>query len=94
MATVYILYSLELNKFYIGSCIDLQMRLHQHINKDFGNSFTSKVADWVVFLAIDNLNYEQSRCIEQHIKKMKSVTYIKNLKIYPEIVGKLIERYK
>ena len=94
MATVYILYSLELNKFYIGSCDDLQIRLQQHLFKGFGNSFTSQVADWVVFFSIDNLDYHQCRCIEQHIKKMKSKIYIQNLKKYPDIVLQLVEKYK
>jgi putative endonuclease len=31
--------------------------------------------------------------IEQHIKKMKSKVYIQNLKRYPEILQKLINKY-
>ena len=93
MASVYFLYSNTLNRYYIGSCKDLSYRIDQHINKDFTNAFTAKVQDWTLYFYIDELEYKQARMIEQHIKKMKSSTYVKNLKQYPEIIKKLIEKY-
>ncbi len=93
MASVYVLYSNTLNRYYIGSCKDLSYRIDQHINKDFTNAFTAKVQDWTLYFCIDELEYKQARMIEQHIKKMKSSTYVKNLKQYPEIIKKLIEKY-
>ena len=53
-----------------------------------------KAIDWGLFLTIENLNYQQARFVEAHIKKMKSTDYIKNLKKYPEMVSKLVEKYK
>jgi putative endonuclease len=93
MASVYILYSKELNKYYIGSCLVLDERLVQHQNKTFSNSFTSKASDWTLFYSISDLNYTQARAIESHIKKMKSRTYIENLKRFSEISQKLTEKY-
>ncbi len=93
MATVYILYSNRKNIFYIGSCLDLETRLKEHLNKQFNKSYTARADDWLIFLKIDNLAYEQARKIEQHIKKMKSKKYILNLKKYPEIIEKLIIKY-
>ena len=58
------------------------------------DSFTSKTEDWELFFTINDLDYKQSRSIELHIKKMKSVIYIKNLRQYPGMVAKLIERYR
>ena len=58
MAYVYILYSENLNRFYIGSCIDLKFRLEQHLNKEFSQSFTSKTNDWNLFYYLDNLDYK------------------------------------
>ncbi len=89
MASVYILYSKKLDKFYIGSCKDLATRIDQHISKKFTTGFTSKVNDWELFLSKNDLDYEQARLIENHIKKMKSKTYILNLKKYPEILEKI-----
>ena len=93
MASVYILFSKNLDRFYTGSCNDLDFRLNQHLNKEFAKSFTAKSNDWELFLLIDDLQYEQARLIERHIKKMKSKTYIQNLKKYPELVQKLIAKY-
>ncbi|QDW24108.1 GIY-YIG nuclease family protein [Pedobacter sp. KBS0701] len=94
MASVYILFSKKINRFYTGSCLDLLQRLQSHKDKSFTDSFTSKTEDWELFFTIDDLDYKQSRLIELHIKKKKSIIYIKNLKQYPELVTKLIERYR
>ena len=93
MASVYILFSETLDRFYTGSCKDRSYRIEQHFNKDFADSFTAKTDDWVLYFFVDDLEYEQARSIEEHIKKMKSKRYIQNLKKYPEIIQKLIMKY-
>ncbi len=94
MATVYIIYSTSINQFYIGSCLDLQQRLKQHLNKSYLVGFTHRADDWELFYSTVNLEYETARKIETHIKKMKSRKYLENLKLYPEIMEKLIEKYR
>jgi putative endonuclease len=76
MASVYILYSNELKRFYTGSCKDISYRIDQHLNKEFADSFTALAKDWQLYCAIDELGYKQARSIELYIKKMKSSTYI------------------
>jgi putative endonuclease len=93
MAHVYILYSENLNKYYVGSCLNLKERLQEHILKKFPNCFTSKDNSWILFFEIPNLEYKQSRDIERHIKSMKSSKYIKNLANYPEMLEKLKVKY-
>ncbi|MSQ79757.1 MAG: GIY-YIG nuclease family protein [Flavobacteriaceae bacterium] len=93
MASVYILFSKDLDRFYTGSCNDLSYRIGQHLNKEFQTSFTSKVDDWVLFFFIDDLGYEQARSIELHIKRMKSKIYIENLRMYPTMVERLKRKY-
>lgn len=93
MATVYILHSLSIDQFYIGSCLDLHQRLEKHIDKSYQVGFTHRADDWELFYSIENLEYETARKIETHIKKMKSRKYIKNLKSYPEIMEKLMIKY-
>ena len=90
MAFVYILYSKSLDRFYTGSCLDLEVRMNQHLEKKYSDSFTRNSNDWELFLSIPNLEYSQARIIESHIKKMKSKVYIKNLKKYPELLNKLL----
>lgn len=94
MASVYVLFSKKLDRFYTGSCLDLSERLDEHLRGIYADSFTSKAPDWELFHRIDNLTYQQARLIELHIKKMKSKVYIENLKKYEEIKTRLIELYK
>ncbi|MBI4945403.1 MAG: GIY-YIG nuclease family protein [Bacteroidetes bacterium] len=78
MASVYILYSKRLNRFYTGSCHEIKLRIDQHLEKLYKNSFTAKTDDWELFFSIENIEYRQARHIEKHIKKMKSKQYIFN----------------
>ncbi|MBS1610291.1 MAG: GIY-YIG nuclease family protein [Bacteroidetes bacterium] len=94
MAFVYILNSKSLDKYYIGSCEDLNLRLEQHFSGFFDKAYTSTAKDWIVYFVIENLGYKQARNIEMHIKKMKSKKYIESLKKYPELQQELIMKYK
>jgi len=75
---VYILFSDTLNQFYIGETVDFE---------------ASKANDWELFLKIVCKDRVQARKIETHIKSMKSKKYINDLKDYPEIINRLIQRY-
>ncbi len=90
MASVYILYSEKLGKYYIGN---IQQRIEEHKNKKFPECFTSKENNWNLFFEVSDLEYKQARSIEKHIKAMKSSVYIINIKKYPEMLQKLKERY-
>ena len=90
---VYIIYSKNLNKYYVGETSDLQKRLEEHKSGFYVNSYTSKAQDWILFFQIDCEHKAQALNIEKHIKKMKSRNYLINLKTYPEIGIKLKERY-
>ena len=85
MAYAYILYSKTIDNYYIGSCKEIENRLKQHRGNHFKTGFTKRTKDWKVYFLIENLEYQQARNIEKHIKRMKSKTYILNLKKYPEI---------
>ena len=89
---VYILHSAKLNRFYIGETANLTQRLQFHQNS-LPHKFTAKAKDWTLFYKIECQNKRQATAIEGHIKRMKSKTYIENLKKYPEISQKLLLRY-
>ncbi len=95
MSYCYILFSKKLNKFYTGftqnSVVD---RLEKHNSNAYGKHFTSIANDWEIFLSIKCDTNSQAVKIEKHIKAMKSTTYIKNLSKYPEIIEKLLLKYK
>jgi putative endonuclease len=90
VAAVYILFSNRINRFYTGSCLNLNERLDQHKNRVFPDSFTSVADDWELFLSFENLEYNHARAIELRIKKMKSSKYIRNLKLHEELRNKLL----
>ncbi|HEY5408691.1 MAG TPA: GIY-YIG nuclease family protein [Ginsengibacter sp.] len=94
MADVYILYSKKLDKYYIGGCTNIIERLSEHLNKKYFDNYTAKADDWILYFSMENLEYNQARLIESHIKKMKSKKYIENLRRYEELSKKLIGLYK
>jgi putative endonuclease len=87
----YILFSVELDRFYTGATVlDPEVRLENHLVDYYGNKkYTAKAKDWQLFMAIECATMDQARKIESHIKRMKSSTYIRNLIEYPEIIKKL-----
>ena len=93
MDCVYILHSVKLNRFYIGYTSTFETRLEFHQNAA-NHKFTSNTNDWTVFLKINCESKSQALQIEQHIKNMKSKIYIENLLKYPEMILKLLDKYK
>ena len=74
---VYILYSAEIDRYYIGSTDNMEVRLQKHIAGT--TRFTSRTNDWkIVFIkeCIDRANAIKE---ERRIKKMKSRKYIEKL---------------
>ena len=93
MATVYILYSSKIDKYYIGSCKNLESRLKMHFEGKFSKAYTKNTDDWIVYFQFDHEDIEVVRKIEAHIKRMKSRIYIENLIRFPEMIEKLILKY-
>ena len=77
MPYTYILFSAKLNKYYVGACIDMERRLHEH---NTGHStFTSLGIPWELRYkeSFDTLPEAKKR--EAYIKRMKSRKYIEQL---------------
>lgn len=90
---VYILHSKKLNRYYIGYTSNLDLRLEFHRNAP-QNKFTANANDWTLFFNFKCNNKTQALFVEKHIKNMKSKKYIENLIVYPEIIDKLLTKYK
>ena len=84
-----------MDRYYTGSTKLLpDERLKNHVLEYYGKSkFTSKTKDWLLFYSIECQSKQQAQNIEKHIKSMKSKTYIRNLKVFPEITVKLLLRF-
>ena len=70
MFYVYILYSKIIDKYYIGSCQNIQDRLNDHLNSR--SKYTKIAKDW-------ELKHSEAYQREMKVKKMKSRKYIENL---------------
>ena len=79
MHLLYIIFSSELNKYYIGETSNFQDRLFQHNTGFYKNSYTSKASDWNPVLIIEFDNISQARKAEAFIKKMNSRDFILRL---------------
>ncbi|MBP0612373.1 GIY-YIG nuclease family protein [Chryseobacterium sp. cx-311] len=90
---VCILYSEISDKFFIGETSNIENRLTKHNQHFYDCSFTKIAVDWELFYIIECRDIAVARKIEKHIKRMKSRTYIYNLKIHPEILQKLLLKY-
>jgi putative endonuclease len=79
---VYILYSIQMDQFYVGSSCNLEDRLNRH--KNHGSKSTKKATDWelVYFEKFSDRTLAVRRELE--IKKKKSRKYIEFL-IHGEI---------
>ena len=93
MHIVYILHSKKLDRFYTGYSSNLEERFEFHQNS-LPHKFTAKAQDWRHFHSVECGSKKQALDIEAHIKRMKSSIYIKNLKKYPEMIEKLLEKYR
>jgi putative endonuclease len=76
-AYCYILYSHKLNKYYVGSTIDIRRRLEEHNRGK--EKFTSTGTPWALVHKEVFKSLTEARQRELYIKKMKSRKYIESL---------------
>ena len=80
---VYIIYSVLLDKYYIGYTSDLAKRLSEH--KDGISNYTSKASDWVLKHIESYSSRELAMKREREIKRKKSRKYLEWLINSPSI---------
>ena len=94
MFYIYIIYSKNIDAFYIGQTIDLNKRIEEHNSKFYDNIFTVKTNDWILYYSMECDSRKQAILIESHIKRMKNRKYYESLKIHPDISINLKNKYK
>ena len=77
MYYTYIIYSTSLNKYYVGSCKNVEERLQDHMNSR--SKYTKVAKDWELKYFEAFLTRSEACQRELKIKKMKSRKYIENL---------------
>ncbi len=79
MHYLYILFSISLDRYYVGISIDPKKRLEQHLNYT-DSHFTAKAKDWEIKAVFEiSLSFAQARETETFIKKQKSRKLIQQL---------------
>lgn len=74
---VYILYSSQLDQYYIGSTSDTQSRFNKHLSEHSG--FTGKAKDWTIVWTELQETKTAALIREKQIKKWKSRKMIEQL---------------
>ncbi len=90
---VYVIYSVKLNRNYIGSTDDFEERFYKHNAGLYDAAFSVKGIPWEEKLVISGLTSPQAYAMERRFKKMKSRKYIENLLKYPELIDALKKRF-
>ena len=90
---VYIIYSHQSDKFYVGQTQDLLIRLDQHRSHYYTSNYTKVADDWTLYWSGICQSKSQALLIERHIKSMRSRKYYRSLRDYPELFKKLKQRY-
>lgn len=73
--------------------MDIDIRIKEHNQGVYENSFTKRADDRQLFFSITCDSRVVAIKMETHIKKMRSRCYLENLKKYPEISEKLVDKY-
>jgi len=84
MFYLYILYSQNADKYYIGHTDNVQRRLEEHNTAD-KNSFTSRYRPWMLkqsFNVSDSRG--EARRVENYLKRLKSRKTIEHLIEFPD----------
>ena len=85
MFYVYIIYSPDFDRYYVGHTYDVQKRLFQHNNDPRTNKHTSKFRPWKIAKSFPvNETRGDAMKIEYYIKRMKSRKVIVKLIDNPE----------
>jgi putative endonuclease len=77
MHFVYIIYSATRDRYYVGSCEDVNKRLVKHNTNHSG--FTSKTGDWVIKWTEEHPDKSTSLKCKNQIKVWKSSKMIEKL---------------
>ena len=80
MYFVYAINNKKNDKFYIGQCENLSVRLDLHNNKEFSNSYTSRFdGDWEIIYDEEVDSRYNALIREKQLKSYRGREYIKNL---------------
>jgi putative endonuclease len=92
---VYILYSKERDRYYIGmTSLPITERVRQHNERHYTGKFTARAADWGLKLVILCENKEEAIRLEKRIKQRKSKKFLESLINDESYRNYILEEYR
>ena len=77
---IYILSSLDCDKYYIGHTPDVEKRLHEHNHPQEASKFTAKYLPWKVVASFPvSENRGEAMMVERFIKNQRSRRFIEKI---------------
>jgi len=87
---LYILYSNNSKKYYIGETHNLEERVLKHNQHSYQNSFSKIANDWELILHYECLNRTEALYLESFLKRMKNKIFIAKIITNPEILSDIL----
>ncbi|WP_127846095.1 GIY-YIG nuclease family protein [Psychroflexus aestuariivivens] len=92
MRYLYIIYSGELDKYYVGETQDVEKRLMMHNEHHFKKAFTRVACDWELKLVFACQSREDALFLEKFIKRIKSRKFIQRVINNSEILVDILKK--
>ena len=90
MHFLYVIYSKEVDKFYVGETKDPVERLKLHNRHYFKKGFSKIADDWEIVLTFECNSRKDALFLEKFIKQMKSKKFIHKLIKKPNILSEIL----
>ncbi len=89
---IYIIYSVKVDKYYIGASVDPWNRLQQHSEHYYKTNYTKIANDWNLVLEKEVASKKDALVLESFIKRMKSRKFIEKIIEKPEILDDVLNK--
>ena len=86
MHYLYIIYSRDVDKYYVGETAQVSQRLQAHNKGFYSGSYTKIARDWELKLSVSFDTRESALSAERFIKRMKSRKFIEKVIANPDII--------
>jgi putative endonuclease len=102
MYYVYILFSPNSDRYYIGHTPNVQKRLEEHNNPSRFDKYTAKHLPWMLILFFEiSSDRGEAMIVERFIKKQKSRVFLEklieqkdNLEFFTDLVNNILKKKK
>ena len=92
MHHVYLLHSLNHDKYYVGESADVEQRLLFH-NELSESSWTRNYRPWTLACKLTVVDYSAARKLENYIKRQKSKEYVKRIITENDLAEWLVDKF-